>query len=230
MQHRNRSARDLRSLPPHERAEALRQLQRERLPHIPRVVVRFQSGKSAAAPGAARRSRHGRAAHSLAFAAGLLAAATLALAPAHAARAGALRLDVNLASIHTERWARDGLNQRNPGVGIEYQASRTWAFAGGVYTNSYRKPTAYALAEFAPLHIGQADDWHLDAGVAAGVATGYTRAEIPCAPFVGAALARIVAPDGAALNIVVVPNMGRYNSGFVGFQVSVPLRGARSGQ
>lgn len=212
MQHRNRSARDLRSLPPRERAEALRKLQHERLPHIPNAVVRFP---------AIKRSRHGKGIHSLA--AGLMAAAALVFAPMHAARAGALRLDVNLASVHTERWARNSLNQRNPGIGIEYQANRTWAVAGGIYGNSYRRPTVYALAEWTPLHIGQVNDWHLDAGLAAGFATGYTRAEIPCAPLGGGALIRVTAPDGIALNIVGVPNMGARNSGFVGFQVSMPL-------
>lgn len=149
--------------------------------------------------------------------------AMLAFAPMHEARANGWRLDTNLASVHTERWARDSLNQRNPGVGLTWQASRTWALAAGVYTNSYRKPTAYALAEFTPLHVGAVDHWHLDAGVAAGIATGYTRAEIPCAPLAGAALIRVTAPDGIALNIMGVPNTGAYRSGFIGFQLSIPL-------
>ncbi len=133
------------------------------------------------------------------------------------------RIDVNLASVHTQRWARRSLNQRNPGAGIEYRANRTWALAGGVYSNSYRRPTMYALAEFTPLHIGDVNHWHIDAGVAAGIATGYTRAEIPCAPLAGAALIRVATPNGVALNIMGVPNAGAYRSGFVGFQLSMPL-------
>lgn len=160
------------------------------------------------------------------FACAFIAAAGILAVPL--AHAGTLDLDVNLASIHTEAWARDSLNQRNPGLGLTYHYSRTWAVAGGVYSNSYRRPTLYALAEFTPLHVGQANHWHLDAGVAAGIATGYTRTEIPCAPIGGGVLIRVTAWDGIALNVVGVPNMGAYNSGFLGFQVSVPLRHAES--
>jgi len=99
MQHLRRPVRDLRSLPPHQRAEALRQLLRKRLPHIPRVVVRFPPSKPTAAHRANRRSRHGKGIHSLAFAGGLLAAAMLALAPMRVARAGTLDLNLNLAHL-----------------------------------------------------------------------------------------------------------------------------------
>lgn len=144
-----------------------------------------------------------------------------------AAQAASWRIDANLASIHTERWARDSLNQRNPGVGFEYQANPTWAVAGGIYSNSYHRPTVYALVEFTPLRIGRVAGWHIDAGVAGGLASGYRRSEIPCEPFVGAGLVRITAPDGIALNVLGVPNTGRYQSGFIGFQLSVPLNGSR---
>jgi len=166
-------------------------------------------------------------AYTAAVLAGAALTATLAFMPANKAVAATWRLDANLASVHTERWARDNLNQRNPGIGIEYQASRTWGLAAGVYSNSYRKPTVYALAEFTPLHWGDVNHWHIDAGVAAGIATGYTRAEIPCAPLAGGALIRLVAPNGIALNLIGVPNTGAYRSGFVGFQLSIPLATSR---
>lgn len=161
--------------------------------------------------------------HKFLVAVALFVAAVGATIAPGVARAAAWRLDANLAGIHTEQWARDSLNQRNPGIGIEYQASRTWALTGGVYNNSYRRPTVYALAEFTPLHLGATDRWHIDAGVAGGIATGYSRDEVPCAPLAGAALIRVTAPDGIGLNIMGVPNMGPRNSGFIGFQVSVPL-------
>lgn len=106
MQHLRRPVRDLRSLPPHQRAEALRQLLRKRLPHIPRAVVRLSSCKQVGASGGGRRSRHGKCIHSLAFAAGLLAAVALALAPARGARAGTLDLAITTSAIHTVAWAR----------------------------------------------------------------------------------------------------------------------------
>ena len=120
MQHRKRPVRDLRLLPPHQRAEALRQLLRKRLPHIPRAVVQFSSCKPAGAPGGGRRTRHGKGIHSLMFAAGLLAAVALALAPAPGVRADTLDLDITTNAIHTGAWARRTLNQYNPMVGVEY--------------------------------------------------------------------------------------------------------------
>jgi len=142
---------------------------------------------------------------------------------ATAAHAGTWRMDVNVASYHTERWARQQLNQRNPGLGITYEFDRTWAFAGGVYSNSYRRPTVYALAAWTPLHVGRTAGWHVDAGLAAGVATGYRRDEVATAPLAGGAIVRITAPAGVALNLVGVPNEDARHSGFVGLQVSFPL-------
>ena len=121
MQYHSRPVHDLRSLPPHQRAEALRQLLRKRLPHIPRAVVRFSSCKPAGAPGGGRRSRHGKGIHSFTFPAGLLAAVALALAPTRGVRAGTLDFDVKSNAIHTAAWARRTLNQYNPVMGVEYR-------------------------------------------------------------------------------------------------------------
>lgn len=139
------------------------------------------------------------------------------------AHAATWRLDVNIGSVHTERWARDSLNQRNPGVGLEWAPSRTWAVAVGEYWNSYRRATAYALGEWMPVQLGDANDWHLDAGIAAGVASGYRRDEVSTAPFAAAAVVRLVSPSGFALNVVGIPNAGADQSGFIGFQLAVPL-------
>lgn len=175
-----------------------------------------------------RYTRDGANARILAIAA-LFVGATLAVVPVPSI-AGTWRLDINLASTHTQRWARDTLNQRNPGAGVTWQASRTWAVAGGVYSNSYRRPSAYALAEFTPLQIGDVNGWHADAGFAAGLASGYRRAEIPCEPLVGGAVLRVVSPSGIAMHLFGVPNTGAYRSGFVGFQLSVPLATQQSGR
>lgn len=131
-------------------------------------------------------------------------------------------LDLNVASVHTEAWARQHLNQRNPGIGATYHYSRTWALAGGVYRGSYRRPVYYAQAEYTPLHLGSVAGWHADAGVMAGVAT-YTRREVACAPFAAAALLRITAPDGIGADIVAVPNQSARQTGFIGLQISIPL-------
>ena len=62
-------------------------------------------------------------------------------------------LDVNLASIHTERWARDTLNQVNPGLGLTTRLSDSWSLSGGAYKNSFSRLSVYALANFTPIHV-----------------------------------------------------------------------------
>lgn len=241
------AAEALRALPQRERANALRLMLRRHFGELPGLIGFRDPPRTTTANAAppANETAAGAAEEVTAPASGtknalrtaldalrargtaatvvLATLATFAFAPVHTARAGEWRVDANLASYHTQQWARDSLNQHNSGIGIEYQANRMWAFAAGEYTNSYWRSTAYALVEFTPLRIGQPNHWHLDAGVAGGVASGYTRAEIPCSPFVGAALIRITAPDGIALNIMGVPNAGRYRSGFIGFQLSFPF-------
>lgn len=134
-----------------------------------------------------------------------------------------ITLDVNVASYHTQAWARRDLNQKNPGIGMTYHLSRTWAFAAGGYWNSYRRPTAYALAAWTPLQFGDVGDWHVDAGIAAGLASGYRKDEIACQPLAGGALVRVVAPSGISVNMFAVPGTGAGKSGFVGVQFSVPM-------
>ena len=152
----------------------------------------------------------------------LLLAAIICLAPC-AAFAGTWRMDANLASVHTEAWARRSLNQVNPGLGVEYQVNRSWAYTAGFYKNSYSRRTMYALAEWTPLHLGAAQGWHVDAGLAGGLVSGYRRSEVPCEPFAAGAVVRLVAPSGVSLNLLGVPNTGPRSSGFVGFQFSVPM-------
>lgn len=154
------------------------------------------------------------------------AALTLALLSA-AGAAGAqeiprLSLSVNVASWHTERWARHGLNQNNPGAGFAYQLGDAWAVAGGAYFNSYRRWTTYALAQWTPLRA-DVHGWQLKAGAAAGLATGYRRGEVPTAPLIGAALFQLITPRGFSASVYATPNTGARASGFLGLQFGVPL-------
>ena len=142
------------------------------------------------------------------------------------AQAADFTLDVNTVSIHGEQWARHDLNQINPGLGITYRpegSAGDWALSVGVYDNSYRRSTTYALAEWTPLHIGEPQGWHVDAGLAGGVASGYRRSEIPTAPAMGTALFRIESPSGMAVSLFAVPNFGARESGFIGLQIGIPL-------
>jgi len=144
-------------------------------------------------------------------------------APAHAAM---WRVDANFASYHARAWARRSLNQVNPGLGMTWQVNRTWGVSGGIYRNSYRRPSAYALVTWTPLQVGWQDGWHVDGGIAAGLLSGYKHAEVPCEPIGGGALVRFVAPDDVALNLVAVPNTTS-GSGFIGFRLSIPISARR---
>ncbi|EQD44879.1 hypothetical protein B1B_13324, partial [mine drainage metagenome] len=55
--------------------------------------------------------------------------------PVAASAATSYTLDVNLASYHTERWARHSLNQRNLGLGVTARFSPDWSISGGWYRN-----------------------------------------------------------------------------------------------
>lgn len=155
----------------------------------------------------------------------ILTLAILALAIGSTAQAGepTVTLDINVGSYHTQSWARRELNQRNPGIGMTYHLDRSFAISGGAYWNSYRRPTVYALAQWTPLQFGAVGDWHIDAGIAAGLATGYRRNEIAVRPLAGGALVRVVAPSGVSVNVYGVPGTGGNKSGFVGFQLSMPF-------
>ncbi len=131
-------------------------------------------------------------------------------------------LDISTTSYHTRQWARDSLNQDNPGLGIEYQATPDWGLAGGFYKNSYRRTSVYALAIYTPLHISLPSGFSLAAGAAAGAISGYTSGEAPARPLMAAALLEIRSAQGSGINLVAVPNMGR-SAGFVGLQLVLPL-------
>lgn len=149
-------------------------------------------------------------------------AVALALAPVIAS-AATYSLDVNLASYHTEGWARRQLNQHNLGAGVTAQIDRNWSVSAGWYRNSYRRGSTYLLASWTPLHASLPAGWSLAAGATAGYDSGYRSSEIATAPWVAAALVRVISPRGWSINFDGVPNAPGGRSGFVGMQVSLPL-------
>ncbi len=162
-----------------------------------------------------------------------LAALTLVAALGSAARAdtpalpstpqgGRWGLDISTTSYHTRQWARDSLNQDNPGLGIEYQCTRSSGFAAGFYKNSYSRTSLYALATYTPLHIALPAGFSVAAGGLAGVISGYTSAEAPSRPLMVAALLEVRNEGGYGINLIGVPNMGQ-SAGFIGLQFVVPL-------
>lgn len=159
---------------------------------------------------------------------GLALALALGFPAAHAEGAGepspsALSLDVSLASFHTHARARHSLNQHNPGLGLTYSFSPDWSGSLGFYENSYRKTSAYALANWTPWHASLPGDFSLAAGVTAGLVSGYTRAQCAMRPLAAGLLLQFRRADGWGFNIVAAPRVRRGGSGFVGFQLVAPL-------
>jgi opacity protein-like surface antigen len=148
--------------------------------------------------------------------------AALSSATAHAAPSR-WALDVNTVSYHTEAWARHSLNQDNPGMGLEYQATPDWSALAGFYKNSYRHTTGYALAAWTPLRVDLPAGLRAGAGIAAGLVSGYSRSEVPTSPLAAGAVLRIRDPRGFGINLLAVPNTTS-GSGFVGLQIVIPIR------
>ena len=156
-------------------------------------------------------------------AASLLAATTITAAHAADAPASRLSLDINTTSYHTEAWARRELNQVNPGLGLEYQASPDVGYTIGFYRNSYRRTSVYALGVWTPLHLAIPGGLTASAGLAAGLVSGYTRTECPVRPLAAGAVLRIRDRDGVGVNLLAVPNTPGGASGFIGLQLVAPL-------
>jgi hypothetical protein len=154
------------------------------------------------------------------IAAGLVA---LSSATASAAQSSRWALDINATSYHTEAWARHSLNQSNPGIGLEYQATSDWSGLAGFYRNSYRRTTGYALAAWTPLRVDLPAGLTASAGLAAGLVSGYRRDEVPTSPLAAGALLRIRDASGYGINLLAVPNT-QSGSGFVGLQIVIPIR------
>ena len=154
----------------------------------------------------------------------LIAGAIVAvLAAPVAASAATYTLDLNLASIHTERWARHELNQRNEGLGATANFNRNWSLSSGWYRNSYRRGSTYLLVNWTPWHASLPGGWSLAGGVTGGLDSGYRSDELATQPWVAAALLKLRAPSGWSVNLTAVPNAGAHCSGFIGMQVSLPI-------
>ena len=161
--------------------------------------------------------------HKTLIAAAIAAAIIATPAIASAAQATRWSLDLNLASIHTEAWARHDLNQRNEGLGATANFNLDWSLSAGWYRNSYRRTSAYLLANWTPLHLPLRGGWSLGAGATAGLDSGYRSSELATQPLVAAALLRVIAPAGWAVDLTAVPNAPGRRSGFIGMQVALPL-------
>ena len=133
-----------------------------------------------------------------------------------------LSLDLNTTCMHTRTYARDHLNQVNPGLGLTYTFNPDWSASAGVYRNSFQRTSGYVLANWTPVHLNLLADLRVSAGLTAGVLSGYTQAENPLRPFAAGAIVQLRTKAGWGINLVGVPN-SRGGSGFVGLQLVTPL-------
>lgn len=122
-------------------------------------------------------------------------------------------LNVNVAARHFDREAtqRLGLNEVNPGIGLEQEDGDIHKMAG-YYKNSFNRPSVYGLIGYTPLDVGG-----VKVGVVGGGATGYLMPVTPVAGLMGT-----YQHGDTGVNVTVVPNVSMGNSkayGFAGIQL-----------
>jgi hypothetical protein len=172
----------------------------------------------------------------LALSIGLLAAAT----PAHAdspmldiaARQPVATMDTNLASLHTQSWARRDLNQFNPGVGLTIPSSvPQLSLVSGFYRNSYDRTSVYGGVLYEPFNWNGAG-LHWRAGVIVGLISGYSNDEEPDRPLMTALALSAQTESGWGARLIFCPaglsqpfgnDTRSGKSGAIGLQLLAPL-------
>lgn len=127
-----------------------------------------------------------------------------------------LWVDFNLHAHHFNRKdvAEQNLNEVNPGIGLRFVDGEYHKMIG-VYKNSDRKTSAYALMAWTPIGAGS-----IRIGAFGGVVTGYEKPYLPVA-----GLTAIVSiTKKVNVNLVAVPTVRKMNCyGFLGIQFGVKL-------
>lgn len=128
------------------------------------------------------------------------------------AKAEGLWLTAAVTSYHMDRGAH--YNERNYGVGGEYQFSSDFAIVAGEYKNSFFNKSKYYGVLYTPFSAGP-----FKAGVLAGEITGYILKD-PRAP--GPIVVPTIVWEGERLgvNMIFVPPIGN-GTGVFGFQLKV---------
>lgn len=101
----------------------------------------------------------------------LCGAAIVAVCSAPQVKAEPLQYTLVIHGASHHGAAPDGykFNQVNPGAAIKLSLNSDWSVQAGGYRNSYYKSTAYAVAQYTPLRIGD-----VSLGAFAGLASGYS--------------------------------------------------------
>lgn len=104
-------------------------------------------------------------------------------------------------------------NERNPGLGLEYSLSPTWAVSGGFYKNSWYRRSQYLQAVWTPAEFGP-----VKLGIAMGVVNGY-----PLVNKGGYFPTLLPVLSFGYVNLTYVPSVME-NSGAVALQFKVQIR------
>ena len=146
----------------------------------------------------------------------MFCAAVVAIFWSPLCRAADWSLDVHGASHHFGKRA-DGsrFNERNIGIGGEYEASRELGFGTGAYRNSIDRTSAYVLTRWTPLEIA---GWR--GGAVGGFVTGYDYNGGGPVPM--AALA-VITPEWQRMSVQVIGVPGGIHPKLTGF-VAASLR------
>lgn len=124
-------------------------------------------------------------------------------------------VDVNLHAHHWNRTdvAQHNLNEVNPGIGLNFTEGDYHKLIG-VYKNSNRQWSKYALLAYTPVGVG-----NVHVGVVSGVVTGGYKTPYK---FASGLYFIVNLTDKVNLNITAVPTVRSMNCyGFAGFQLSV---------
>lgn len=121
-------------------------------------------------------------------------------------------LTVGIASYHVDRSA--GYNERNIGLGVEYDFTPDHAVSVGAYRNSINRVSRYALYRWTPIQLG-----YVRIGMLAGVVDGYHRNGGGLAPAFAPTLTLDTRPVGVSL--IVIPGVSKDVSTAIGLQAKI---------
>lgn len=128
------------------------------------------------------------------------------------AHAEGLWLTVTTRSYHADRHAK--YNEKNSGIGLEYQFDKDIAAVAGEYKNSFSNKSTYYGVLYTPFSAGP-----FKAGVLAGNINGYILDEPRKYGFVAVPMI-VWEGENVGANMLFVPPIGN-GTGVVGFQVKL---------
>ena len=123
-------------------------------------------------------------------------------------------LHLGAVSYHFNRAAN--YNEINPGLGIEHQFNARHSLSAGVYRNSERRSTVYALYGYTPLQIGP-----VKIGVLAGLANGYSAHQGRAFPV--ALPIAMIERGRFGVNFTVIPSIREKVQGGIALQLKIKI-------